>query len=136
MLYAFLSLLLIGAPLMATTAPAGQAQESTHREITADELKSWYDQNKPIVVLDARSKPYFDGTLLPKAKWLSVESTDAEILAAVPSKDSIIVVYCAGADCPASGMLYDKLTRLGYTNVYEYRGGLKDWIKQKFPTIK
>lgn len=64
------------------------------------------------------------------------ESSKEEIKSAIPSKDSLIVVYCAGVKCPASGWLYDKLTSLGYTNLYEYHEGLEDWIRKGYPTIK
>lgn len=107
-----------------------------HNQIHADQLKSWYDQKKTMIVLDARSKPYFNGTLLPNAQWLPAESTEKEIQAAIPSKNSQLVVYCAGVNCPASGWLYDKLTSMGYINVYEYHEGLEDWIKKGYPTTE
>jgi|694.fasta_scaffold02776_11 rhodanese-related sulfurtransferase len=112
------------------------SHHKTHQQVDVDQLKSWYDQKKPMVVLDARSKPYFDGVLLPNAKWVPAEATDAEIEAAVPSKDSLIVVYCYGLKCPASGWLYDKLVKLGYKNIYEFRGGIEEWIQKGYPTTK
>lgn len=71
-----------------------------------------------------------------KQKWLPAESTEKEIRAVIPSKDSLVVVYCLGVECPASGWLYDKLTSMGYTNVYEYHEGLQDWLDRGFPTTK
>lgn len=136
MLYTLLAALLAAAPLAAATPQTQKTEESLHNLIKADQLKSWYDQKKTMIVLDARSKPYFDGTLLPNAKWLIAESSEKEIQAAIPSKNSLVVVYCASVKCPASGRLYDKLTSLGYTNVYEYHEGLEDWIKRGFPTTK
>lgn len=136
MLSKLIPLFLAAAPLAAATSQPPQAQETFHNHISAEQLKSWYDQNKAMVVLDARSKPYFNGTLLPGAKWVAAESTDKEIETAVPSKESLIVVYCHSDTCPASGWLYDKLTRLGYKNVYEYKGGLVEWMKLGYPTVK
>lgn len=137
MLHTILSLLLLVAtPLVATTNQTNKSEKSMHNEISSDQLKSWYDQNKTMIVLDARTKPYFDGTLLPNAKWLSAESTEEEIKAAIPSKNSLVVVYCYGVGCPASAWLYDKLVSMGYTNIYEYHGGLQDWLQKGFPTTK
>lgn len=136
MLYHFLAILLATAPLIAEESPTHTIELSVHKEIDADQLKSWYDQKKTMIVLDARSKPYFDGTLLPDAKWLTAEASEKEIEAAIPSKESLVVVYCWGVDCPASGWLYDKLTSMGYTNVYEYHEGLEDWMEKGFPTTK
>lgn len=136
MLSTFLSFLLTVTPLLAVADQTQVIQKSAHRQVAADELKSWYDQKKEMVVLDARSKPYFDGTLLPLAKWVPVDSSEETIKSTIPSKDSLVVVYCAGVKCPASGWLYDKLTAMGYTNVYEYHGGLDDWMSKGFPTVK
>lgn len=130
----FLMFLLAMAPL--AFAAAHDSHEHNRNEVHTDQLKSWYDENKEMTVLDARSKPYFDGTLLPQARWLSAESTENVIQAAVPSKKGLIVVYCAGVGCPASGWLYDKLTKMGYTNVYEYPEGIKEWVKKGLPTIR
>ena len=135
MLHIILASMLAVAPLAAINA-APQTEHSQHTAISAAQLKAWYDQGKPMAVIDARSAKYFDGTLLPNARWLSVESSDNEIIAALPSKKEVIVVYCASTTCPASGWLYDKLITMGYTTVYEYHEGIQDWIKQGFPTTK
>jgi rhodanese-related sulfurtransferase len=112
-----------------TTQPSG-------KHLTAEQLKGMMDSNKSIVLIDARSKPYFDGNLLPGAKWLPCDSTDDAITAALPVKDATIVVYCLNSHCPASNCLADKLAHMGYTNVYEFTGGIQDWIKQGFSTNK
>lgn len=135
MLPILLTSMLVVAPLAAIKA-APQTEHSEHTAISATQLKAWYDENKPMSVIDARSAKYFEGTLLPNARWLPVESTEKEILAALPSKKSLIVVYCWSSTCPASGWLYDKLMAMGYNNVYEYHEGIQDWIKQGFPTTK
>mgnify|MGYP001388231487 CR=1 FL=1 len=131
---------LLGAIIMtlplaaAEPASADTKHQQHHRTIKAEELKSWYDQKKPMVVLDARSRKYFDGILLPDAKWLPSESSEKEIISTIPNKDTLIVVYCAGVKCPASGWLYDKLYSMGYSNVYEYHEGLKEWVQKGYPT--
>jgi rhodanese-related sulfurtransferase len=126
--------------LAALPLVAHQQGEDNHAQarktIDADQLKSWYDHNKEMTVLDARTSPYFDGTLLPNAKWLPGDSSDKAITAALPSKEALIVVYCAGVGCPASGWLYDRLEKLGYTNVFEFHDGLKGWMKKGYPTTK
>lgn len=135
MFYTILFSLLAIAPLSAANQ-SQQTEQHKHNEITTEQLKSWYDQNKGMIVLDARSKPYFNGTLLPNAKWVPAESTENEIQAAVPGKESLVVVYCAGVDCPASGWLYDKLMGMGYNNVYEFHEGLEGWMKKGYPTTQ
>jgi rhodanese-related sulfurtransferase len=136
MLYLFLTLLLTSAPIASVTAHTNKNEYFNHNRINTDQLKSWYDQKKVMVILDARTKPYFDGTLLPSAKWLPADALEKDIESAVPSKNSIIVVYCAGVECPAGGFLHDKLIKMGYKNVYEYSNGINEWIEKGYPTTK
>lgn len=131
-----LSLILATAPLAALSQNPASAVEHVHRTIKGDELKLWYDQKKSMVVIDARSAKYFDGRMLPDAKWLPSESSEKEILATIPDKDSLIVVYCAGVKCPASGWLFDKLSSMGYHNIYEYHEGIQEWAQKGYPIIK
>jgi rhodanese-related sulfurtransferase len=132
-----LAVLFMAAPLATVSAHGNHPSEKhAYTEIHADQLKSWYDQKKPMIVLDARTKPYFEGTLLPNAKWLPMDSSDAAILAAVPAKDALVVIYCANSHCPASKYLADKMASLGYTNLYKYPEGLDDWNQKGLPTMK
>lgn len=136
MFYKILSMILITTTLAATSQSLPTEAHQMRTTIKIDELKSWYDQEKPMVVIDARSEKYFDGRLLPNAKWLPSESSEEEILAAIPGKDSLIVVYCAGVKCPASGWLYDKLYSMGYHNLYEYHEGINEWAQMGYPITK
>lgn len=112
------------------------SEHDARTEITGAQLKSWYDKNKPIIVIDARTKAFFDGKTLPHAKWIPHDSPEEEIFSMLPSKDSTIVVYCSGPECPASGWLYDRLNYLGFKNVYEYSTGIKDWIRRGYPIAR
>lgn len=120
-LFCFLSLL-------ATTAYC-------HQEISTQELKDWYDQKVPMVVVDARNKLYSDDTLLPYAKWLPYNSSDEKIRKTLPSQSIPIVSYCWSYNCKMSGWLLDKLKQLGYTSLYEYKAGMKEWEAKGYPTM-
>jgi rhodanese-related sulfurtransferase len=132
----FLALLLLSAPIAVTSPTHTTAHEQTKSTISGDQLKSWYDQNKEMIVLDARSEKYFDGTMLPDAQWLPYDSSEEVIAETLPNKEAVIVVYCAGPKCPASGWLYDKLHSMGYTSVYEYHEGLREWMQKGYPTTE
>jgi rhodanese-related sulfurtransferase len=138
MFYTILNAFLLTTPLAIASLPptASASTQQSHNTISTEELKAWYDQKRPMVVIDARSKEYFNGTMLPNAKWLACESSEKEILTALPNKDILIVVYCAGVRCPASKRLYDKLHAMGYRNVYEYREGIREWMQRGYPTTK
>lgn len=44
-------------------------------------------------------------------------------------KDQEIIVYCANNECPKSKKSYELLIDIGFTNVYEYPGGIKEWFQ-------
>lgn len=89
-----------------------------------------------MVVLDARSKDYLDGNLLPHAKWVSHDASLEEISAAIPSKDTLVIVYCSNTRCPAGEWLAEKLVTLGYNKVYKYPEGIEEWMAKGYPVDK
>lgn len=87
----------------------------------------------PIIILDARSKPWDDGKRIPSAKLLSSEATEKEAAKAIPKKNSLIVVYCSNPQCPASTYLAKRLIELGYSNILKYDEGIEGWINTGHP---
>lgn len=137
MFYAILgAILTTTAPLTATSEAPVAVAHKDRKYVTTQELKSWYDQKKSMVVLDARSKTYFDGRLLPNAIWLPADSSEKKISATIPNKDSVVVVYCSGVRCPASGRLYGRLQSMGYHDIYEFHEGLDGWIRKGYPVTE
>ncbi len=51
------------------------------------------------------------------------------------SQDRTIVVYCASYQCSASTMAAKKLLELGYAEVFDYKGGKKDWSMRGLPLV-
>lgn len=47
------------------------------------------------------------------------------------SKERKIVVYCASFDCDASPKAAQTLQEAGFTQIYDYEGGTKDWFADK-----
>lgn len=105
-------------------------------ETTTEELKAWYESGKKMTVLDARSLQYFDGRLLPFAKWLAYDSSESEIRKTLPETDAFLVVYCWSRHCPASGWLSEKLVKMGYTHITEYREGIEVWMEKDLPVMQ
>jgi rhodanese-related sulfurtransferase len=44
-----------------------------------------------------------------------------------------IIVYCADKECKASPTAAKKLETMGFTNVYDYEEGKKDWVEAGYP---
>ncbi|MFC2049421.1 rhodanese-like domain-containing protein [Chlamydiota bacterium] len=125
--------LLMLAPLGVFAVENQPTQQLSEDVVSTDMLKSWYDQKKPMTVVDARTKVNFDGSTLPGAKWIPYDSPQETFSQNLPSKDALIVVYCCGEQCPAGQRCAHKLRAMGYTNVYEYKDGIQDWAKRGYP---
>ena len=102
-------------------------------QVSTQQLKTWYEQNIPMTIVDARSQENFDGKMLPRAFRLPFNASNEAIDAALPSKGALIVVYCCGRECPASCQLTEKLHKMGYTQVYEYHAGIQEWLQKGYP---
>ncbi len=48
-------------------------------------------------------------------------------------KNEPIVVYCSDKDCTASLTAGKKLEEMGFTEVYHYKGGKKEWSEAGLP---
>lgn len=82
-----------------------------------------------VQLLDVRLADDFAAAHLPGARNNCVfEVAFAERLAeTAPRRDAPVIVYGAGADSHESRVAADKLTRLGYQEVVDYRDGLAAW---------
>lgn len=100
---------------------------ATYGHIDAKGLKALMDASTPIFLLDARGNKWNDGTMIPGAILASYEFSSEELEQIIPNQNDLIIVYCYSFACPLSRYLTDKLVDLGYKNVLEYPGGLKEW---------
>ncbi len=48
-------------------------------------------------------------------------------------KDDMIVVYCSDFECTASPTAAQKLQDAGFTNVFDFEGGKKEWKEAGYP---
>lgn len=122
-----------------TETPAvSEEKQVTTATINTLGLKTLINSGLPLIVLDARAGKYDDGKRLPGAIALNSESKPEEIAKVIPSKEALVVTYCANLKCPASHNLYTHLKTLGYTNLIEYPEGIAGWIEAGNPvtTIK
>lgn len=103
--------------------------------ITHDELKSMLDRQDDFLLLNVLPIDLFDRGHIPGSINIPVESPDflKEVEKLVHDKDEPIVTYCASFQCPASTDAAKKLADAGYKNVFDYKGGIKDWQEAQLP---
>lgn len=109
------------------------------KNLKAEELKSWVDQKKKIVILDNRPADEYEKEHIPGAVRLNSDDLLEDSKKAEQAglkKDDIIVNYCNGVKCWRSPAVAVMLQNLGYKNIHWLRDGLPGWIKKGYPTAE
>ena len=87
--------------------------------------------------------------LIPSAAWVSgagiaddkanerIDDFFAKFMADLaPGKDTPIVAYCLDWQCWLSYNALERLSRMGYSRLYWYRGGIEAWQRAGLPTVE
>jgi rhodanese-related sulfurtransferase len=99
------------------------------KTITSQDLKTRIGKDIGLHVWNVTTDQYFKGEMIPGSRHIPVDKLEGALKGASVTKDSAIVVYCAGPACPASKMAAEQLGAAGYTNVTKYEGGVEEWKK-------
>lgn len=104
------------------------------KAITRDELKVMNETEHEDFVLinvlarDAFSKQHIRTSINIPVKDENFVDKVADV---VGGKDRKVVVYCASFDCDASSKAAKRLEEAGFTQVYDYEGGTRDWFEKR-----
>ena len=100
----------------------------TYQHIDRNTLKKKVDAKETFNLWNVLSHEYFKPEMnIPGSMWIPVDHLEMKIEKLNINKNAEIVVYCGGTQCPQSKQAAEKLVELGYTNVYAYEGGIKEW---------
>lgn len=102
------------------------------KQIKRDELREWISSGKEFKLVDVLEKNHYAEEHIQGAMSLPLKDIEKKA-AKLLKKDALIVVYCASFECQASTMAAEKLISLGYQNVLDYKGGLKDYKEANLP---
>src|SRR4030095_1083794 len=83
-------------------------------EIKPEDLKSWLDQKRNVVLVDVREKDEQDRGVIPGAILLPRGFLELKVENLIPNKDQEVVAYCAGGN--RSAFAAKSLHDVGYTN--------------------
>lgn len=113
--------------LMALLLLAGcgaQSEESTYRQVNAEEAAIMMEEESSYIILDVRTAEEYSEKHIPGAINIPNETIGAEDIPELPDKEQLILVYCRSGN--RSKQASEKLVKLGYTNIVEF-GGINDW---------
>jgi rhodanese-related sulfurtransferase len=101
-------------------------------KITRQELQDMISKDEKFKLVDVLSKESFEKEHIKGAISIPVDQIEKKA-SKLLKKTEKIVVYCASFDCQASTHAAEKLLAMGYKNVLDYKGGLKDYKEADLP---
>ena len=105
-------------------AGMNQAGTAVQRVGDAAALKTKMDTENTLVIHALDAEHYAKGHV-PGAVNVDYEKMMPEMLPT--DKAQALVFYCAGPMCPVSKMAAGKAAKWGHTNVWVYKGGIRQW---------
>lgn len=98
------------------------------KTLTKEQLRNMIERKEDFVLVNVLSKEYFDKQHIPGSINIPLdENFEKNAKEKIPSKSKKVVVYCASFECQASLKAAEKLTEMGYKDVWDYEGGIKDY---------
>ncbi|PIR52526.1 rhodanese-like domain-containing protein [Candidatus Peregrinibacteria bacterium CG10_big_fil_rev_8_21_14_0_10_49_10] len=95
--------------------------------VSASDLKAKIDAGEDFVLLNALGAEQFAQMHIPGSVNIPTDEVGKRAEKEIPEKNKLIVTYCASELCKASPQAASTLESMGYTNVKEFKGGLKGW---------
>ena len=111
--------------LLLLTGCGAQSEESTYRQVNAEEAATMMEEENGYIILDVRTAQEYSEKHIPGAINIPNETIGTEDIPELPDKEQLILVYCRSGN--RSKQASEKLVKLGYTNIVEF-GGINDWM--------
>lgn len=97
------------------------------KTLTTKELEKKIDQKQDFYFWNVLTEDNFKNELIPGSEWVPLDRIGRKVKEENIPGEEQIVVYCGSESCPQSTKAAEKLNDLGYSNVYDYEGGVKEW---------
>ncbi len=102
--------------------------------LTRDDLKRMNEtEHEDFVLINVLKPEAFRDKHIRTSVNVPVDDDDFEqqVERIAGGKDRKIVIYCANFECNASRRAAEKLEAAGFTQVYDYEGGTRDWLEKR-----
>lgn len=99
-------------------------------DYTTEDLRR---RSAAVVVVEALGSSFYDSGHIPGAVNIPAHRVHATAPAALPDKNTAVVVYGAFPGCPQAETVIRILTTLGYRNVARYPAGKQGWAAAGLP---
>lgn len=102
----------------------GEDVVRSYNKITQEQAKEMMSRDDGHIIVDVRRQDEYNAGHIPGAVLIPNESIGTEKPEVLPDLNQIILVYCRTGN--RSKQAAEKLSRIGYTNIYEF-GGINNW---------
>ncbi len=108
-----------------TTSVSPKEFKKFTSKITKNDVKN--------ILLDVRTLPEFQSGHIKNAKMLDFNKADFRKKLSVLDKNKKYFIYCRSGS--RSGRALNIMKEMGFTTVYNLKGGINNWIKNGFPIV-
>ena len=103
--------------------------------VDREQLKQMLDSGESFFLINVLDPRQFHAAHIPGS--YNVPGSDQNfadgVRQLVATKDAKVVVYCASFECNASPKAAQRLDQDGFTQVFDYAGGMRDWQEAGYP---
>jgi len=104
--------------------------------VSAEDVIEMILADPELVVIDSRKKTeYIKGHIEGAINILNTELGLEELEFIAPEKTTALLFYCNGVRCLRSSDSLAKAAGWGYTNLFWFRGGWKEWTEKRLPVV-
>jgi rhodanese-related sulfurtransferase len=128
------SLLATGAVLAAAAALFYEIRERVQAFAALSSMQAVRLMNQGALVIDLRGKESFDAGHIGDARNVPAAELEAQAESLKKWRDRNVITYCDSGSSGAGAAR--TLTKLGFTKVFNLRGGLNAWVKDNLPLSK
>ena len=100
--------------------------------MSTDDLKNQMNTDSDLMVINVLPEKYYNDCHITGS--INAPLPDLVEQASSWNRSQKIVVYCALEACDAGEKGYILLHCMGFTNVTDYKGGIKEWYQLNYPT--
>ena len=104
--------------------------------VSAEQVIEMILANPSLIVIDSRKKTEFiKGHIEGAINILNTDLEPEDLEAITPDRATPLLFYCNGVRCLRSSDSISRAIDWGYTSIYWFRGGWKEWTDKRLPVV-
>ena len=129
-------LILFSSALSAEQKPYAPENIQDVTTVSAEEVIELILANSDLIVIDSRKKTeYQKGHIEGAINILNTRLKREDLERVSPDKSTEILFYCNGTRCLRSADSIKKAKIWGYSKLFWFRGGWKEWTEKRLPVV-